>query len=260
MASEDARAAYVKLIMELDPAWSLQPADADVDAAALLSERKQSWVVFSSLQDAGCCATPPPSPPTPPHPGPISFLLCAAATPTAAARRASGKATLASKTSPDFWPHACAAALLLQATWTSSAQCWRRALTSTHATKISKQCRSPPLQPSASAPFRHVTRRLHVACDRGHLQLAQLLLSNAADPNAVEANGSSALHLAAAVENFDAVQLLLHAGASSSAAPASFPPPHFSVQAPGRTPSITTVGEQRHPHALRSAPSIWNRC
>jgi hypothetical protein len=73
MASEDARAAYVKLIMELDPAWSLQPADADVDAA-LLSERKQSWVVFSSMQDAGCCATPPPHPtpphPTPPHPTP----------------------------------------------------------------------------------------------------------------------------------------------------------------------------------------------
>ncbi len=46
------------------------------------------------------------------------------------------------------------------------------------------------------------------------MQLVQLLLSAAADPNAAAADGSTPLHVAAAVDNADAVRMLLAAGAS----------------------------------------------
>lgn len=49
MTTESARAAYVQLVVALDPCW--MPAAVP---AVSEPERKQTWVVFSSMQDTGC--------------------------------------------------------------------------------------------------------------------------------------------------------------------------------------------------------------
>ncbi len=82
--------------------------------------------------------------------------------------------------------------------------------------------------------------RLHVACDRGHLKLVQLLLSAAADPNAAAADGSTPLHVAAAVDNADVVRLLLAAGAVSCIAFCD-PPPSPPYQSQALAPTLPTV-------------------
>jgi hypothetical protein len=54
MTLESARAAYVDLVIELDPSWMQQPlAPSSSAPTAAAAERKQTWVVFSSMQHAG---------------------------------------------------------------------------------------------------------------------------------------------------------------------------------------------------------------
>jgi hypothetical protein len=91
MTLESARAAYVDLVIELDPGWMQQPTAAPSSSAptAAAAERKQTWVVFSSMQHAGYGRTR------------VSLRLLfyphislvAAAMRTAAATRASGSIT-----------------------------------------------------------------------------------------------------------------------------------------------------------------------
>jgi ankyrin repeat protein len=78
-----------------------------------------------------------------------------------------------------------------------------------------------------------------------------MLLSAAADPNAAAADGSTALHVAAAVDNIDAVQLLINAGACAACAI------HRNViaclldpQAPDPTCWIMTVTINQHERCL----------
>ncbi|KAM9212395.1 acyl-CoA-binding domain-containing protein 6 isoform 3-T3 [Dugong dugon] len=54
---------------------------------------------------------------------------------------------------------------------------------------------------------------LHWACDRGHKELATVLLQYRADINCQDNEGQTALHYAAACEFLDIVELLLQSGA-----------------------------------------------
>jgi hypothetical protein len=142
MAADAARVAYVKLVMELDPGW--KPEHSSVPAAALSSsssaasaapaERKQSWVVFSSMQAARCVS---PKLQLTPRSRPSFFT---SATATAAATPASGKAY---HLPPPACPSHSAAALLSQATQLPFAPCWPPAPMSILAMKISRPCQAP---------------------------------------------------------------------------------------------------------------------
>lgn len=54
---------------------------------------------------------------------------------------------------------------------------------------------------------------LHVACERGHGEVAELLLANEADMEAKDVNGNTPLHVAAQNQQTGLVQLLLETGA-----------------------------------------------
>uniref|UniRef100_A0A8D0HSE5 Acyl-CoA-binding domain-containing protein 6 n=1 Tax=Sphenodon punctatus TaxID=8508 RepID=A0A8D0HSE5_SPHPU len=54
---------------------------------------------------------------------------------------------------------------------------------------------------------------LHWACDRGHKELASILLQNTANINSQDDEGQTALHYASACEFLDIVELLLKSGA-----------------------------------------------
>lgn len=59
MSADAARAAYVALVAQLDPGWTHgQTRDTSAASAAAPAERKQSWVVFSSMQDSGYSSSP----------------------------------------------------------------------------------------------------------------------------------------------------------------------------------------------------------
>jgi hypothetical protein len=231
MVPEHARAAYVKLIMELDPAWS-----SAVDEAALPSPRKQSWVVFSSMPDNGCSLPPPP-----PRFNPIFTLRCSDSYGSGEACFRQTKLTLSLK----FLPISLLTPVCRSAAVAGRLDVIRSMLDArTHVDTRDENQQTMSLSllhPSPCCPSSH---RLHVACDRGHLQLAQLLLSAAADPNAVEANGSSALHLAAAVENFEAVQLLINAGAVSPSSTHASIPRLCSLRAGARVDALDNDGEK----------------
>jgi hypothetical protein len=233
MEPEQARATYVKLIMELDPAWS-----SAVDEAALPSPRKQSWVVFSSMQDNGCSLPPPP-----PRFNPVFTPRCRDSYGSGEACFRQTKLTMSLK---------FLLISLLTPVHHSAAVAGRMdiirsmldARTHVDTRDENQQTMSLPTPPPIPSPCRPSSHRLHVACDRGHLQLAQLLLSAAADPNAVEANGSSALHLAAAVENFEAVQLLINAGAVSPSSTHASIPRLYSLYAGARVDALDSDGEK----------------
>jgi hypothetical protein len=142
MTLESARAAYVDLVIELDPGWmqppTAAPSSSATTAAAAAVERKQTWVVFSSMQHTGCGRTRVS----------LRLLFCphlylvAAAMLTAAATRASGSTTPATacQCAASDYP---AAALLFLATWIPSVPYSTPELTSTPVMKTNRQCRLP---------------------------------------------------------------------------------------------------------------------
>ncbi|KAJ1614600.1 hypothetical protein OIY81_401 [Cryptosporidium canis] len=54
---------------------------------------------------------------------------------------------------------------------------------------------------------------LHIACDKGHTEIARLLLKYGADPNAKDSFGDSPLHISAVSGQVDCIRVLLEHGA-----------------------------------------------
>ncbi|CAK9111616.1 unnamed protein product [Durusdinium trenchii] len=61
-------------------------------------------------------------------------------------------------------------------------------------------------------------RGVFLAAENGHLEVVQLLLEAGADKDAADANGTTALHMAAVFEHLEIMELLLEAGADQDAA------------------------------------------
>eukprot|EP01114_Cavostelium_apophysatum_P015525 TRINITY_DN4242_c0_g1_i1.p1 TRINITY_DN4242_c0_g1~~TRINITY_DN4242_c0_g1_i1.p1 ORF type:complete len:250 (+),score=49.46 TRINITY_DN4242_c0_g1_i1:92-841(+) len=59
---------------------------------------------------------------------------------------------------------------------------------------------------------------LHYACDRGNVEIAQLLIENGADVNLQDSQGQTGLHYGATVGEADIISLLLKAGADPTIA------------------------------------------